>query len=87
MYINREYRACLLCILSEEYPNLRFVSSDPRYLLYDEPKMVSRLIEAAKTMGKDSYATSDFDIPLPAEEILHLVRIAEEQGAHIPVDV
>ncbi|MEA1906119.1 MAG: carboxypeptidase-like regulatory domain-containing protein [Euryarchaeota archaeon] len=87
MYINREYRACLLHILSEEYTNLRFVSSDPGYLLYDEPKMVSRLIEAAETMGKDSYATSDFDIPLPAEEILHLVRIAEEQGAHIPVDV
>ena len=87
MYINREYRACLMYILSEEYANLRFVSSDPGYLLYDEQKMVSRLIEAAKTMGKDSYATSDFDIPLPAEEILHLVRIAEEQGAQIPVDV
>ncbi len=87
MYINREYRACLLYILSEEYPNLRFVSSDPGYLLYDEPRMVSGLIETAKTMGKDSYATADFDIPLPAEEILHLVRIAEEQGVHIRVDV
>ncbi|HIE31684.1 MAG TPA: carboxypeptidase regulatory-like domain-containing protein, partial [Methanosarcinales archaeon] len=87
MYINREYRACLLYILSEEYPNLRFVSSDSRYLLYDESRMVSRLIEAAKTMGKDSYAASDFDIPLPAEEITHLARIAEEQGVHIRVDV
>ncbi|MCK4458949.1 MAG: carboxypeptidase regulatory-like domain-containing protein, partial [Methanosarcinales archaeon] len=87
MYINKEYRACLLYILSEEYPNLRFVSSDPGYLLYDEPRMVSRLIEAAKTRGKDSYATSDFDIPLPAEEILHLIRLAEEQGARIRVDV
>ncbi|MCK5108074.1 MAG: carboxypeptidase regulatory-like domain-containing protein [Methanosarcinales archaeon] len=87
MYINREYRACLLYILSEEYANLRFVSSDPGYHLYDEPKMVSRLIEATKTMRKDSYTTSDFDISLPAEEILHLVRIAEEQGAHILLDV
>ncbi len=87
MYINREYRACLLYILSEEYPNLRFVSSDSGYLLYDEPRMVSGLIDAAKTMGKDSYATSDFDIPLPAEEILHLARIAEEQGVSIRVDV
>jgi len=87
MYINREYRACLLYILSEEYANLRFVSSDPGYHLYDEPKMVSRLIEAAKTIRKDSYTTSDFDISLPAEEILHLVRIAEEQGTHILLDV
>jgi len=87
MYINREYRACLMYILSEEYPNLRFVSSDPGYLLYDEPKMVSKLIEAAKTMKKNSYDTSDFDIPLPAAEILHLVRIAEEQGVHILVGV
>jgi len=85
MYINKEYRACLLYILAEEYPNLRFVSSDSGYLVYDEEKMVSRLIERVKTMEKDEYAISDLDIPLPDEEILHLAEMAEKEGIHINI--
>ena len=88
MYINKDYRACLLYILAEEYPNLRFVSHShtSKYpVLYDEERMVSRLIDTAKAMDKESYNTSDFNIPLPAEEILQLAEIANERGVHITV--
>ncbi|MEA1945533.1 MAG: carboxypeptidase-like regulatory domain-containing protein [Euryarchaeota archaeon] len=85
MYINKDYRACLLYILAEEHPNLRFVSSDSEYIVYDEEKMVSRLIERVKTMEKDEYAISDLDIPLPDEEILHLAEMAEKQGIRINI--
>ena len=89
MYINKDYRACLLYILAEEYPNLRFVSHShtSKYpVLYDEERMVSRLIDTAKAMDKESYTVSDFDIPLPLGEILHLAEIASERGAHITVE-
>jgi hypothetical protein len=89
MYINKDYRACLLYILAEEYPNLRFVSHShtSKYpILYDEGEMVSRLIDMAKAMDKESYTTSDFDIQLPMEEILHLAEIASERGVHITVE-
>lgn len=86
MYINKEYRPCLLYILAEEYPNLRFVSSDFEYLVYDEDRMASRLIEMAGTAGKDRYAISDFNIPLPSEEILYLIEIAEKKGVHIHIE-
>ena len=89
MYINKEYRACLLYILAEEYPNLRFVSHSrtSKYpVLYDEEKMVARLIDAAKAMDKESYTISDFDIPLMEEEIRHLIEIASERGVHIIVE-
>ena len=89
MYINKDYRACLLYILAEEYPNLRFVSHShtSKYpVLYDEERMVSRLIDTAKAMDKESYNTSDFNIPLPTEEILHLTEIASERGVHITVE-
>jgi hypothetical protein len=48
--------------------------------------MVSRLIDMAKAMDKESYTTSDFDIQLPLEEILHLAEIASERGVHITVE-
>ncbi len=89
MYINKDYRACLLYILAEEYPNLRFVShshTSEYPVLYDEERMVSRLIDTAKTMDKESYTASDFDIQLPLEEILHLAEIASERGVHITVE-
>ncbi len=89
MYINKDYRACLLYILAEEYPNLRFVSHShtSKYpVLYDEERMVARLIDTAKAMDKESYTTSDFDIQLPLEEILHLTEIASERGVHITVE-
>nr|QNO49861.1 hypothetical protein HMIKAMFF_00021 [Methanosarcinales archaeon ANME-2c ERB4] len=89
MYINKDYRACLLYILAEEYPNLRFVSHShtSKYpVLYDEEMMVARLIDTAKAMDKESYITSDFDIPLMEEEIHHLVEIASERGIHITVE-
>ncbi len=89
MYINKDYRACLLYILAEEYPNLRFVSHShtSKYpVLYDEERMVSRLIDTAKAMDKESYNTSDFDIPFFMEEILHLTEIASERGVHITVE-
>jgi hypothetical protein len=75
MYINKDYRACLLYILAEEYPNLRFVSHShtSKYpVLYDEERMVARLI--------------DTDIQLPPGEILHLAEIASERGVHITVE-
>ena len=89
MHINKDYRACLLYILAEEYPNLRFVShSDTsKYpVLYDEERMVARLIDAAKAMDKESYTASDFDIPLMEGEIHHLAEIASERGVHITVE-
>ncbi|MEA1894861.1 MAG: carboxypeptidase-like regulatory domain-containing protein [Euryarchaeota archaeon] len=89
MYINKDYRACLLYLLAEEYPNLRFVphSRTSEYpVLYDEERMVSRLIDATKAMDKESYTASDFDIPLKEEEILHLTEIASERGVHIAVE-
>ena len=89
MHINKDYRACLLYILAEEYPNLRFVShSDTsKYpVLYDEERMVARLIDAAKAMDKESYTASDFDIPLMEGEIRHLAEIASERGVHITVE-
>jgi len=89
MYINKDYRACLLYILAEEYPNLRFVSHShtSKYpVLYDEERMVARLIDTAKAMDKESYTTSDFDIPLPTGEILQLAEIASERGVHITVE-
>ncbi|KAF5418659.1 MAG: hypothetical protein C5S49_01420 [Candidatus Methanogaster sp.] len=87
-YINKDYRACLLYILAEEYPNLRFVSHShiPYPVLYDEEKMVLRLIDTAKAMDKESYTISDFDIPLHREEIIHLAEIASERGVHIAVE-
>jgi len=88
MHINKDYRACLLYILAEEYPNLRFVShpDTSKYpVLYDEERMVARLIDAAKAMDKESYTTSDFDIPLMEGEIRHLAEIASERGVHITV--
>ena len=89
MYINKDYRACLLYILAEEYPNLRFVSHShtSKYpVLYDEERMVARLIDTAKAMDKESYTVSDFDIQLPPGEILHLAEIASERGVHITVE-
>jgi hypothetical protein len=86
MYINKEYRACVLYILAEEYPNLRFVSSGSEYLVYDEQKMMSRLIDSAKAINKDTYTISDLDIPLPDGEVLHLIEIAREAGTHIAVE-
>jgi len=89
MYINKDYRACLLYILAEEYPNLRFVSHShtSKYpVLYDEERMVARLIDTAKAMDKESYTVSDFDIHLPPGEILHLAEIASERGVHITVE-
>jgi hypothetical protein len=89
MHINKEYRACLLYILAEEYPNLRFVSHSDmsKYpVLYDEERMVARLIDAAKAMDKESYTTSDFDIPLMEDEIHHLAELAGERGVHITVE-
>ncbi|MEA3282228.1 MAG: carboxypeptidase-like regulatory domain-containing protein [Euryarchaeota archaeon] len=89
MYINKDYRACLLYILAEEYPNLRFVShshTSKHPVLYDEERMVTRLIDAAKAMNKESYSASDFDIPLTEGEILHLAEVANERGARITVE-
>ncbi len=88
MYINKDYRACLLYILAGEYPNLRFVSNShtPYPVLYDEEKMVLILIDMAKAMDKESYTTSDFNIPLHPGEILHLAEIASERGVHITVE-
>nr|QNO46115.1 hypothetical protein MFHEKKGA_00008 [Methanosarcinales archaeon ANME-2c ERB4] len=86
MYINKEYRACVLYILAEEYPNLRFVSSGSEYLVYDEQKMMSRLIDSAKAINKDTYTISDLDIPLPDGEVLHLIEIAREAGTHIAME-
>ena len=86
MFINKEYRACLLYILAEEYQNLRFVQSDSGYSLYDEERMVSRLIDMAEATGKGTYSISDFDIPLPDEEIVRLTEIASERGVHITVE-
>ncbi|KAF5411012.1 MAG: carboxypeptidase-like regulatory domain-containing protein [Euryarchaeota archaeon] len=86
MYINKEYRACVLYILAEEYPNLRFISSGSEYLVYDEQKMVSRLIDSAKAINKDTYTISDLDIPLPDGEVYHLIEIAGDAGTHIAVE-
>ncbi len=86
MYINKEYRACVLYILAEEYPNLRFISSGSEYLVYDEQKMVSRLIDSAKAINKDTYTISDLDIPLPDGEVYHLIEIAGDAGTHIVVE-
>ena len=101
MRITREYRACLLYILAEEYPNLRFVSpdssdspdssapsalSDSEYIVYDEGMMVSRLIEIAGTIAGAAHAISDFKIPLPESEVLHLIEVAGEKGVKIAVE-
>jgi len=89
MYISKDYRACLLYILAEEYPNLRFVSHShtSKYpVLYDEERMVARLIDTAKAMDKESYTVSDFGIQLPPGEILHLAEIASERGVNITVE-
>ena len=86
MYINKEYRACVLYILAEKHPNLRFVPSGYEYLVYDEQKMMSRLIDSAKAINKDTYTISDLDIPLPDGEVYHLIKIAGEAGTHIAVE-
>ncbi len=101
MRITKEYRACLLYILAEEYPNLRFVSpdssdspdssapptlSDSEYIVYDEGMMVSRLIEIAETIAGDAHAISDFGIPLPESEVRHLIEVAGEKGVKIAVE-
>jgi len=101
MRITREYRACLLYILAEEYPNLRFVSpdspdspdssapsapSDSEYLVYDEGMMVSRLIEIAGAMEGAAHAISDFGIPLPESEVRNLIKVAGEKGVKIAVE-
>ena len=101
MRITREYRACLLYILAEEYPNLRFVSpdspdspdssapfapSDSEYLVYDEGMMVSRLIEIAGAMEGAAHAISDFGIPLPEREVRNLIKVAGEKGVKIAVE-
>jgi len=100
MRITKEYRACLLYILAEEYPNLRFVSpdssdspdssassasSDSEYLVYDEEMMVSRLIEIAGAMEGAAHAISDFGIPLPDSEVRNLIEVAGEKGVKIVV--
>jgi len=101
MRITREYRACLLYILAEEYPNLRFVSpdspdspdssapsasSDSEYIVYDEGMMVSRLIETAEAMEGAAHAISDFGIPLPESEVRNLIEVAGEKGVKIAVE-
>jgi len=86
MYINKEYRACVLYILAEEYPNLRFASSGSEYLVYNEQKMVSKLISSAKSINKDTYTISDLNIPLPDGEVRNLIEIAREAGTHIAVE-
>lgn len=101
MRITREYRACLLYILAEEYPNLRFVSpdspdspdssapsasSDSEYIVYDEGMMVSRLIEIAGAMEGATHAISDFGIPLPESEVRNLIEVAGEKGVKIAVE-
>jgi len=101
MRITREYRACLLYILAEEYPNLRFVSpdspdspdssapsapSDSEYIVYDEGMMVSRLIEIAGAMEGAAHAISDFGIPLPESEVRNLIEVAGEKGVKIAVE-
>lgn len=101
MRITREYRACLLYILAEEYPNLRFVSpdssdspdssapsalSDSEYIVYDEAVMVSRLIEIAEASEGAAHAISDFEIPLPESEVRHLIEVAGKKGVKIAVE-